>query len=66
MKIQPVAHNAIEIILDDGTTFKLHDTCFHGDKSYLFINKIDNTPITVDSMDLEPVCKDQLPLIRIS
>jgi hypothetical protein len=70
MKVQPIASNAIEIILGDGTTYKIHDT-FFGNKSYLFFNKIDNAPITIESMNKMglqwyPISNKDFSLIRIS
>jgi hypothetical protein len=39
MKIQPEAHNAITLMLDDNSEFRLHNTT-HGNKDRLFITNI--------------------------
>ncbi len=52
MKIQPEAHNAIEIILDDGSMFCLHETAVAG-QSHLFINAVSRLPIEVARLSLD-------------
>lgn len=37
MKIQPEAHNACSIILDDGSEFKFHHA-IHGEKDDLYVS----------------------------
>jgi hypothetical protein len=39
MKIQPEVHNAITLILDDGSEFGLHHSV-HGNKDRLFITNL--------------------------
>jgi len=57
MRVQPEAENAVSIILDDGTSFKLHNT-IHGGKSYLFVRS--NEGLQIDTM----VGLDWQPLIQ--
>ncbi len=47
MKVQPEAHNAITIELDDGAIFRLHHT-LHDNKDYLFINAEHRSIFEVD------------------
>lgn len=48
MKIQPVAANAADIILKDGTQFHLHEA-----DSHLYLNLLDGKPFEVSILSLD-------------